>query len=480
VSPRPHLTDAVWDLLNEASRVYHDSGRASTWLRDHLYRFGEPLRIAVTGRANAGKSTVVNLLVGEDVAPVEIGGEPLIWYQDGSEPRVTVYPEEGPAHDVPVARHASGLRLDVPLLPPGAVNEVVVELPVRALRHAQLIDTPAVTPSLSSDASVSRRVLRDADAVLYLVRQVGAAELGFLRSAQKGSGPLAAPINMLVVLTHADEVSGGGIDALGAARHLARRQRREPHLYPLAQNVVALAPLIARTATTLTDSEFLALAALADVTRADLEGFLLSTDRFTGGDFPVPLDTTVRAALLDRLGLFGVRLAVTLIRTGSHTREKVADQLTRRSGLIEVRESIREFFLDRRHVLKARTALLALDLMLRGEPREEAEPLRGRLERLLASTHDFQELRTLAALRTRRVTLPDPLAEEARRLLGADGTSIPARLGLESSDDDLWHRLHDALGRWQQETRNTTNTADERRVAMAVVRSCEGMLSHFD
>jgi hypothetical protein len=535
VTPQPHLRNAVRDLLSEASRVYRDSRRATTWLRDHLYRFDEPLRIAVTGRANTGKSTLVNLLIGEDVAPLSITGEgePLTWYQDGSVPRVTVYPGQGSAHEVPVARLGSGLRLDLAGWEPQEVNEVVVELPVRALRHAQLIDSPAVVPA-EADGSVARRVLRDADAVLYLARQMGPADLAFLRSAQKGTGVLALPINVMVVLSRADEVAGGRIDALGSARQIARRQRRDPHLQSLCQNVVAMAPMIARTGTTLTDNEFLALAALADVPRTDLESFLLSTDRFTVaslgdkstasvaslgdkstasvaslgdkstasvaslgdkstasvaslGNFPVPLDSTVRAALVERLGLFGVRLAVTLIRTGCHTREKVADQLVKRSGLVEVRESIREFLLDRRQVLKARTALLALDFMLRAEPRDDASHLRAELERIVASAHEFQELRTLAALRTRRVVLPDPLALEARRLLGADGTSVPARLGIESfspdspsSDDELWNRLHDALRRWRHETESALLTTDQRRAAGAVVRSCEGMLSYFE
>ncbi|GAA1036435.1 50S ribosome-binding GTPase [Virgisporangium ochraceum] len=475
-----HVRTAVWDLLTEASRVYRDSRRATTWLRDHLYRLDEPLRIAVTGRAHSGKSTLINLLIGEDVAPVDVGGEPLTWYQDGSVPRVTVYPDRGPAHDLPVARLGTGLRLDLTRWKPCDGDEVVVERPMRALRHAQLIDAPAVTPA-GGDGSVARRVLRDADAVLYLAQQVNEADLTFLRSTRTGTGSLALPVNVLVVLSRADEIGGGRIDALGSARQVARRQGRDPRVHHLCQNVVALSPLLARTGSTLTDSEFLALATLADVPRAGLEPFLLSTDRFTGADFPVPLDTTVRGALLDRLGLFGVRLAVTLIRTGGHTREKVAEQLVRRSGLTETRESIREFFLDRRQVLKARTALLALDFMLRAEPRDDAGHLHAELERIVASTHDFQELRTLAALRTRRVILPDPSAAEARRLLGADGTSVPARLGLEneSSDDDLWARLHDALHRWVRETHNAQLTTDQRRVASVVVRSCEGMLSSF-
>ncbi|MEV4513395.1 hypothetical protein AB0K00_31035 [Dactylosporangium sp. NPDC049525] len=494
--PADDLRDAVRSLMGEALYLYQDSPRASTWLRDHLDRFDEPLRVAVTGRAGAGKSTLINVLVGAEAAPIGAGlaGRPLTRYQDGPTPRITVYSTAGPAYELPVARLGDGLRLDPAAPPPPDASELVVELPVRALRHWQLVDTPAVQigaggPPADGNgapgAALARRVLRDADAVLYLTRHVDDADLRFLRMARQGAVAAATPVNVLTVLSRADEIAGGGIGALTEAKQLARRHRRDPVFGPMSQHVVALAPRLARAAATLTDPEFAALITIAGVPRTDLDAFLLSADRFTGlhpasnAAFPAPADAATRRVLLDRLGLFGVRLCTTLVRTGCRTREQLSAELVRRSGLAELRESVRELFLDRRDALKARSALIALEFMVRAEPTSGADHLLAELERTVAGTHDFQELRLLAALRASRVRMPALLVAEARRLAGAAGTSIVARLGLEHdpTEDELWTLSNEALRRWRLAAEDVALTAEQHRAATVVVRSCEGIVA---
>ena len=54
------------------------------------------------------------------------------------------------------------------------------------------------------------------------------------------------------------------------------------------------------------------------------------------------------------------------------------------------------------------------------------------MERILAATHDFAELRLLSDLRWRVVKLPREQMEEAERLLGGQGASPAQRLGLEA------------------------------------------------
>ncbi|WP_327003182.1 50S ribosome-binding GTPase [Dactylosporangium sp. NBC_01737] len=489
--PADDLRHAVRSLMGEALYLYQDSPRASTWLRDHLDRFDEPLRVAVTGRAGAGKSALINVLVGAEAAPIGAGlaGQPLTRYQDGPAPRITVYSTVGPAYELPVARLGDGLRLDPAAPPPPDASELVVELPVRALRHWQLVDTPAIQIGAGGDgapgATLARRVLRDADVVLYLTRHVDDADLRFLRMARQGTVAAATPVNVLTVLSRADEIAGGGIGALTEAKQLARRHRRDPVFGPMSQHVVALAPRLARAATTLTDPEFAALATIAGVPRTDLDAVLLSADRFTGhypasnAVFPAPADAATRRVLLDRLGLFGVRLCTTLVRTGCRTREQLSAELVRRSGLAELRESVRELFLDRRDALKARSALIALEFMVRTEPTPGAEHLLAGLERTVAGTHDFQELRLLAALRAGRVRMPAPLVAEARRLAGAAGTSIVARLGLEHdpTEDELWTLSNEALRRWRLAAEDVALTAEQHRAATVVVRSCEGIVA---
>jgi hypothetical protein len=242
----------------------------------------------------------------------------------------------------------------------------------------------------------------------------------------------------------------------------------------VCQDVVAVSPLIASAARTLRAEEYAAFAALAAFPRAALDPCLLSTDRFTAAELPV----ANRVGLLDRFGLFGVRLAITLARTGCRTRIDLADRLLRHSGLTELQESIGELLTNRRAVLKARSALLALEWVLREEPIPASAYLVGELERLVTGAHEFRELRLLAALRARSVSLPGELAVEARRLVGGDGTGACERLGLPADTDTthVWEHAQSAVARWRGHL-HAARPAAQRRAAEVVVRSCEGVLA---
>ncbi len=102
----------------------------------------------------------------------------------------------------------------------------------------------------------------------------------------------------------------------------------------------------------------------------------------------------------------GIRLSVTLLRQGFDDPEKLATELARRSGIIELREQIDIHFDQRRPLLTVRTALTAAQ-------RTDAE-----VERLGAGAHEFAEIRLLDALPARSVHTPDDLRAEAERLLG--------------------------------------------------------------
>lgn len=472
------LPEAVWELLGHALELYQDSPTATPWLRYHAERFEEPLRIAVSGAARTGKSTVVNAVVGEQIAPVQVadGDQVLTWYRDGPVPRATVYPTEGTPLEVPVSRLDHRLHLDLRQWQRHNIERVGVEWPARMLRYATLIDTAA--PGSTSGAPAEE----EADALLHLVRTVDSDPLEPLRAAQDNPAARAAPINTILILSRADEIGGGRVDALTSARLIARRYSHDPRVRALSQHVVALAGLVGYAGRTLAGPEFGALVALAGLERAALEEALLSTDRFLRTELPPGspgLD--LRRSLLHRLGIFGIRLATTLVRSGCDTQRKLSAQLVRRSGLSELRESISRDFTDRHQVLKARTALLAVERLLRTEPRSGTKQLRADLERILASAHDFRELRLLAALGTGRVRLPGALSAEAQHLLGGQGTSMAARLGIdqESSEAQLRKLAAESLTRWREQADNPVLSQDQRRAAGVVVRSCEQVLTQL-
>ncbi|RQX13126.1 hypothetical protein DDE19_26705 [Micromonospora ureilytica] len=475
------LDEAAWGLLHQAIELYQDNPRAVAELRHQVARLEQPLRIAVVGPWRSGKSTVLNALMGEEVAPVERADGAFTWYEDGAAPHATAYPVGQPPQELAVVKSATGLRVDLGW-GAGDVRDIVVRWPTRALRQVTLIDTPAVTGGAEPGrVPVLERVLRDADAVLYLTRDGRDSDLRVLESARDSAVGQSAPVNVIMVLSRADETGGGRIDGLLTARQLARRHYRDPRVNALSVNVVACSGMIGLAGRMLGESDFTALATVAQVPRAELDAHLISADRFLRGELPVRLDPEVRAALLGRFGVFGVRLAATLVRSGFDSRVKLSAELIRRSGLTELRESVTRCFIDRRDALKARSALAAVEALLRAEPTRGSAELVGAVEQILAGAHEFRELRLLVALRNTRLGFDAELAAEAQRLVGGDGVGLAARLGVEHETDvrRLWEVASDAQWRWRDRAEDPLLPLAQRRGAQVVVRSCEGMIAEL-
>ena len=174
-----------------------------------------------------------------------------------------------------------------------------------------------------------------------------------------------------------------------------------------------------------------------------------------------------------------MRLGATLIRQGVTDPSALAAELVRRSGLDDLRSLLTTQFAERRELLKARSALLAVDLVLTREPRPAAAPLAAEVERILAGAHEFAELRLLATIRAGVVKLPPDALTEAERLLGGDGGAPAARLGLdpEAAPAELSAAALDAAGRWQRRAESPMSSRAVSDIARLVVRSCEGILA---
>ncbi len=349
---------------------------------------------------------------------------------------------------------------------------MLVDWPARGLRDLVLIDTPA---TVAADWLAGQ-----CDAVVYVTPEPTEADLDQLQSTMDIGGWPVGHVTTILALSRADELGAGRIDALTSAKQIARRRRADPVVHALCHNVVAVAGLLAATGRTLRDEEFAALSTLARTPRAELDTVLLSVDRFISADeLRVPMSRPARAELLDRFGVFGIRLACTLIRRGANTHAALAAQLVQRSGISELRESIARYVLTRGEVLRGRSALLGLGMVLRAEPRPAAAALAADAERAVASTHDFAELRLLSSLQCGRLTLPGGLAESAERLVGGHGVGVAERLGLdaETTSAELREAVFDRLEQWRAQAESPLLSARQRAGVRTVVRSCEGLLA---
>ena len=482
------LGGAVRNLMSRAIDTYSDSPQAAGWLRMHLARFDEPLRVAIAGKVKAGKSTLLNALVGEEIAPTDAGEctRVVTWYQDAPSPKVLMYSKGGGApRQLSIHRNDGALAFDLGGTPTDRVDRLVVDWPSQSLRGTTLIDTPGID-SLSTDVSArSHQFLAPedeptaADAVVYLMRHLHSGDVRFLESFHDQGVARATAVNTIAVLSRADEIGVGRLDALMSAKRIASRYRSDDKLRDLCQTVVAVAGLLAQTGRTLRQAEFAALTELSTLPRDDMDALLLSADRFVKSETTANLSTEARGSLLDRFGLFGVRLGVTMIRQGMADPTRLSTELVRRSGLDDLREVLNIQFTERRDLLKARSALLALDLVLRREPRPSSQPLAIELERIMDGAHEFAELRLLTALRSGAVKVPEEARVEAERLLGGDGGATPARLGLDPMADPREARAAamDALGRWRRRAENPLSSRALADAARVVMRSCEGILA---
>ncbi|MEE9094559.1 dynamin family protein [Pseudarthrobacter phenanthrenivorans] len=474
-------------LIREALEAYADDPQASAVLQQYAQRLAEPLRVAVAGMVKAGKSTLLNAIIGEEIAPTDTGECTRIvtWYRHGHTPRIRLHPVAGEPRNLPVKRVDGRLAFVLDGIRAEEVEHLDVEWPSPALRAMTLIDTPGIA-SISRDVSArSVRFLApedspsEADAVIYLMRHMHASDLRFLESFRDTGAARSGTVNAVAVLSRADEVGAGRIDSLLSAATIAERYSRDPGLRKLALGVVPVAGLLAQSARTLRQPDFQALQSLAAMDRTARERLMLSADRFRRSTEPEELTEDARASLLERYGLFGIRLAVVLIRNGFPEPTPLAHELARRSGLDSLLEVVNRQFQARAEALKARTALAAVANLLESRPRQGTEHLAASLERVQAGAHEFRELRLLAALRTTGADLPPNLAAAAEQLLGGDGPDACTRLGLDagSGPEEVAAEARRCLVQWRAvaESPLTARTAVE--ACRVVIRSCEGILA---
>jgi replication fork clamp-binding protein CrfC len=457
-------------------------------------RLNQPIRIALAGTLKAGKSTLVNALVGEDIAPTDATEATRIvtWFRNGPTPKVTANHRGGRRSNVPIARDPGdrALTFDFASLDPEDVVDLDVEWPAAELIDTTIIDTPG-TSSLSRD--VSERTLRllvpedgvpRVDAVVFLLRTLNAADIALLKQIGTLVGGSAGALGVIGVASRADEIGAGRIDAMLSAKDVATRFTAEMDKTGICQAVVPVSGLLALTARTLRQSEFVALEKLAGVDAAELTKAMLSVDRFVREDSAegpaLPVDAATRTALLDRFGMFGIRISIAVLRAGISDSVALADELLERSGLIALRDVIDQQFAQRSDLLKAHTALLSLRRFVEANPIYATPYILADIDPLLADTHAFEELRLLSQLRSRATTLNDDEIASLRRIIGGSGTDAASRLGLQpDAPYDGPRAAFAAAQRWRRRANHPLNDPFTTRACRAAVRSAEAMVADY-
>jgi len=512
ISGTPEATRA---LLAAAARAYATDPAAAGTVHALQGRLDEPLRVAIAGRLKAGKSTLLNALLGEEVAATDAGECTLVstWYVHGPTPSARLFLLDGGIQPLVLRRVEGRLSFDLAGHAPPEVARIEVTWPAPVLAQMTLIDTPGLG-SLTTEASqraqdlvapAAGRVAPTAgpatpatgpgvDALIFLLRHRHAADLEVLEDFRRQSDPSTGaenqPTNVIGVLSRADEVGGGGLDALIKSQDMATAYARDPRVRPVCQRVLPLAGLVAQGAQTLRQTEFESLRRLAAMPRERRELLLVSARRFITAPDP-DVAPEERRALADRLGLFGIRLAMVLLPYGHDEPMSLADELLRRSGLPALQQAVVDTYARAADLLKASTALAGLGRLLAAGPCPDPD-LPRRFEATVLAAHDLRELRLVARLSAGGVPGLDP--EEvaaARRLAGAYGTDPATRLGLtEDREDDpatrpgraapaaeeIRRAALEALAHWRRVAADPLAVRTLRECGETLTRTCEALL----
>lgn len=480
------LVDEVANLLDGLAPALDPVQRAATVGATNRLR-DPTLRIAIAGRIKAGKSTLLNALVGEAVAPTDAAEctKVVTRYTNGPAYRVSLFPKDTPG---PVAvgfeRRGGKATIDLGGHSPEAVDHLHVEFPSTRLDNLEIIDTPGLA-SVSEDVSAKTETFlleanstSGVDVVLYLLRHVHERDIDFLEAFSADDRP-ANPAMAIGVLSRADEIGGGRSDAMELARSIARRYRNEPRLRRHVQSVVAVSGLLSYTSATMRQEDVEILRSLAAGPVDVVDHVLLSADGFLRDARLTGLPTERRQALLDRFGIFGLRWGVAVLRqTPGLSAGGLADRLTELSGIEPLRRVIEQQFAGRQAVLKAD---LALTLALRASwtmERAAGRRVRSEVERIRLNA---PEIRELDALNRLRVEPPADLTpkelQEAERLLGGAGTSPADRLGVAEIADPERFRIQVStrIDEWNARENDRSASRELRELAAVIAGSLSAL-----
>ena len=445
----------------------------------------------------AGKSTLVNAMIGRRVAPTEVGEctRVVTQFRYGTSDRVDVVRRDGTRVSRPL--DDTGMipqRLGVPRQD---IAYVDVTLTSDHLRDLTVVDTPGLSSASTGVSATARRYLfvddagradtapfdddLDADstealcgaeAIIYVLTQsLRADDVAALESFRSVTARLSStPINALGLFTKVDKVVPGGADPWPAATALAAEQAAV--LRRSVSDVVPVVGLLAETteAGRLTSADGAALRALAALPPAELDVLLASVDLFTTRRCVVP--EAARARLVHLLDLYGVAFAVAVLRDRPQASTgELARSLLQASGWQRLRHSVDTAFRWRADAIKAGWALSSLERIAGNAERSvDRESLRDAIQRVLAQP-EYHRLRLLEVARlvtTGVVELPAPMEAELTRLAMSDDTGWV--LGLPAAAPaELARAARDAAGRWRAYGVGGASPA-QSRVAMVVHR----------
>lgn len=489
--------ESARELLTAARKLYSFDQSVLVELGELAHRIDQPLRVALVGSVKAGKSTLLNGLLGERIAPTDARECTRIvtWYHYGATPKVRAHLTGGSVISIPAKRQQERLELDLQGLTPDEFDRLDVTWPAPGISGITLIDTPG-TASISHDVSnqtnkflLPEQGAAGADAVIYLLRSLHKLDIHYMQSLHERTRHGNAAIGSIAVLSRADELGAGRLSAMVSINQAVEHLRNHPDLSGVCETIVPVAGLMGLGSITLRQRDFTTLRGLASRDPDETRQLLVSGERFiTDKAGWLPSERT-RIDLVDRFGMYGIKLALASLRGGVDDAATLSAELFRRSGLEELRRVIDVHFTQRQSELKAHSIVLALHRVLRSQPVSGSEDLLLMADEHMARAHTFTEMQLVGSIAGGQLNLPAEQVTELERLIGGRGSSPEVRLGyhndapsfdepeaIEGPPEELLKVAAEQLSRWRELIENPLLDRETAQACRVAERSCESII----
>jgi len=426
-------------------------------------RLQQPMRVAIVGKIKAGKSTMMNALLGE--ALVATGSVEatfnINWLKYGDSKTLKVHFKDSRPPETKSLEQLTDITVRADENRDYLLNVKYIEVfyPNQILKSFNLIDTPGLQSYYKDDSQntvdflqlhgdklteITQNEAQGADALLYLFSHSLAMDDSEI--VKMFQGPVvgqATPINAIGVLTKVETYNSDPnvSQPMEAAEKVCKRLSAHPKVRDLFYTVYPTCGLLALGAQTLTDEEWEILKNLAKLPQERMESLIANVKRFCNREYEdVPIPSTQRQQVLNRLGKYGVWLAYTFICSGINQKSKLIEELFQSSGVPQLRQLIISHFGHRAYLIKLGTVLQQISTAyfrevpnFKGKPLEIIEKIGGQFEELQIQEHGFSELQVLRNYYENRLNFDDSEVQQLLHVTGEYGISCAKRLGLEES-----------------------------------------------
>lgn len=511
MSLKQKLTDFLKDNLL-LCRSVPEAKPLETALEQMLQRLSEPMRIAVVGTINAGKSTLMNALLGDSI--VCTGALETTYnvcrFCYGESPSITVLFRDGTQEAAPFSdlekwsvRAGSG---DNPKL--HKVKELIIHYPSEILRKIEFVDTPGLNSIYGKDVRNTEEFLAvrgtedtvyqasQADAILYAIKDsMSIGDVQTLHSYQK-PGAASSPINSIGVLTRVDINNWTVMNSCPPVernRPIADNLMQKPEIQKILFSIYPVCAKPVEGITQMQPQDWDCLDRLANADEQLLKELLVDAGLFCTLDDPAFTGelgpSAHRKQLFDKLGAYGILESVRQLRQGT-ARECLQQVLSRECGIEKINGILNSHFGNRSILIKAQYMFNHLNAVAR-QLEQQAETgtalwhlcrsFRNKIGEFVDSLLILRELQLLQRHYNGQFSFDAQEAQELLRLTGEFGWVLETRLGAKpgSTVEELEALTWEKIRLWRTRANDWTRESSYCQAAEQMVRIYEHLHFHL-